>query len=115
MVDGKPRKTGQEWAEVGFVPDWAGHSRKQTASWLFAGGARARRCQPAALPHGSVREPRPRTKLFGLVTDRDLPGDEVIWWYRERCGKSEEAHEGVKDDLAGGTLPSGLFGANTAG
>jgi hypothetical protein len=53
-------------------------------------------------------------KLFGVVTNRELPGDAAIWWYRERCGKSEEAHAVMKHDLAGGTLPSGLFGANAA-
>jgi hypothetical protein len=31
-----------------------------------------------------------------------------------RCGKSEEVHSVMKSDLAGGQLPSGLFGANAA-
>ena len=53
-------------------------------------------------------------KVTGIVTNRDLPADELIWWYRERCGKSEEAHSIMKGDLAGGKLPSGLFGANAA-
>ena len=30
------------------------------------------------------------------------------------CGKGEEVHGVLKDDLAGGRLPSGLFGANAA-
>ena len=55
-----------------------------------------------------------RYKLFGVVTNRTLPGDALIRWQRERCGKSEEAHAAMKDDLAGGRLPSGLFGANAA-
>jgi len=29
-------------------------------------------------------------------------GDQVIWWLRERCGKSEEVHSVTKNDLAGG-------------
>ena len=58
--------------------------------------------------------PKGRFKLFAVVTNRKLPGDQVIWWYRERCGKSEEAHSVQKDDLAGGTLPSARFGANAA-
>jgi hypothetical protein len=29
MVDDKPQQTDQEWAEVCFVPNWAGHSRKR--------------------------------------------------------------------------------------
>jgi hypothetical protein len=53
-------------------------------------------------------------KLFGVVTNRKTAGDQVIWWLRERCGKSEEVHSVIKSDLAGGQLPSGLFGANAA-
>ncbi len=49
-----------------------------------------------------------------MVTNRDLIGDELIRWYRQRCGKSEEAHGVMKEDLAAGKLPSGLFGANAA-
>jgi Transposase DDE domain group 1 len=29
MFDGQPQQTGQEFAEVCYVPDWAGHSRKR--------------------------------------------------------------------------------------
>ena len=29
MVDGQPQQTDQEWAEVCFLPNWAGHSRKR--------------------------------------------------------------------------------------
>jgi hypothetical protein len=57
---------------------------------------------------------RGRFKLFGIVTNRTLPGDQVIWWLRGRCGKSEEVHAVMKADLAGGRMPSGLFGANAA-
>jgi hypothetical protein len=41
-----------------------------------------------------------RYKVFGVVTNRAIPGDELIWWYRARCGKSEEAHSVMKEDLA---------------
>ena len=53
-------------------------------------------------------------KVFGVVTNRTLAGDEVIWWSRQRCGKGEEDHSVLKSDLAGGRLPSRLFGANAA-
>ena len=53
-------------------------------------------------------------KVFGVVTNRTLAGDEVIWWSRQRCGKGEEVHSVLKSDLAGGRLPSRLFGANAA-
>ena len=58
--------------------------------------------------------PRGAHKLCGVVTNRKGPGDGVIWWLRERCGKSEEVHSAMKSDLAGGQMPSGLFGANAA-
>jgi hypothetical protein len=44
----------------------------------------------------------------------DWGGEELIHWYHERCGKSEEAHFSMKEDLAGGRLPSGKFGENAA-
>lgn len=53
-------------------------------------------------------------KLFGMVTNMKWDGEEVIHWQRERCGKSEEAHSVMKEDLAGGKLPSGKFGVNAA-
>ena len=31
-----------------------------------------------------------RYKLFGLVTNRTLPGDDVIRWQRERCGTARK-------------------------
>jgi len=39
------------------------------------------------------------------VTNRDLEGNELINWLHKRCGKSEEAHSIMKEDLAGGKLP----------
>ena len=55
-----------------------------------------------------------RYKVFGMVSNRDIPGDKLIWWHRLRCGKGEEIHKVMKEDLAGGHLPSGRFGANAA-
>ncbi|MHC4838037.1 MAG: transposase [Planctomycetota bacterium] len=44
----------------------------------------------------------------------DLPGGELIWWHRERCGRSEAVHAVMKHDLACGRLPSAKFGSNAA-
>ncbi len=41
-------------------------------------------------------------------------GDDLIRWLYERCGKSGQAHSGLKEDLAGGKLPIGRFGTNAA-
>jgi len=117
-VDGKPQQTDQEWAEVVYVPNWAGYSRKR-ADYRFL----AIREPLRQLPLGDEGElPFPTQtfgrnglhKLFGVVTNRALPGDQLIWWLRERCGKSEEVDSAMKSDLAGGQMPSGLFGANAA-
>ncbi len=116
--DGRLQESDQEWAEVCFVPNWAGHGKKRADYRFLAIREPLRQLDlgdTEQLPFPSEEfGAKGRYKLFGVVTNRELAGDEVIWWYRERCGKSEEAHAVMKDDLAGGTLPSGLFGANAA-
>jgi hypothetical protein len=118
MVDGKPQQTDQEWAEVCYVPNWAGYSRNR-ADYRFLAIREPLRQLPlgdqAELPFPTQEfGPKGTYKLFGVVTNRRDAGDQVIWWLRERCGKSEEVHSVMKTDLAGGQLPSALFGANAA-
>ena len=43
-------------------------------------------------------------KMFGLVTNMDWEGGELIRWHYKRCGKSEEAHSVMKEDLARGEV-----------
>jgi len=118
MFDGKPQETDQEWAEVCYVPNWAGHSRKRADYRFLAIREPLRQLalgDEAKLPFPTQAFAGKGTcKLFGVVTNRKIAGDQVIWWLRERCGKSEEVHSVMKSDLAGGQLPSGLFGANAA-
>ena len=113
--------TGQQWAEVNFVPNWIGHS-KNSPEYRFIAIRERLKEQPLPGMEGQMELPfaamelsgRGWHKVFGVVTNRDLPGDELIWWSRQRCGKGEEIHGVLKNDLAGGRLPSGLFGANAA-
>jgi hypothetical protein len=125
LKDGKP--TGQEWAEVVYVPAKLAEMGKDVVVRFVA--IRELLEEQTALPG---LEPAPkalpfqtyevetktgvkRYKLHGIVTNRlTMPGEELIQWYRNRCGKSEEAHKILKEDLAGGVLPSGKFGANAA-
>ena len=119
QVDGEWVDTGQQWAEVCFVPNWAGYSKKgpdyrylvirePLAQLEFPG-------MESQLPFPTMEcGQKRRYKLFGVVTNRTIAGDELIWWHRKRCGKSEEAHSVMKEDLAGGKLPSGDFGENAA-
>ncbi len=75
-VDGKPHQTDQKYAEVCYVPAWAGHSRKLLAI----------REPPRQLALGDEANlPFPTQafgqkgmhKLFGVVTNRKEPGDQV--------------------------------------
>src|SRR4030065_973255 len=66
------------------------------------------------LPFPTMNMEKKRYKIFGIVTNRDLEGSELINWQHKRCGKSEEAHSIMKEDLAGGKLPSSSFGENAA-
>jgi len=114
--------TGQQWAEVCFVPKWAGYKKNGPNYRFLAIREPLHEADLPGLENSQMTLPFPtmvfsskgRCKLFGVVTNRDLPGEEVIHWLRGRCGKSEEAHAVMKEDLAGGKLPSGDFGENAA-
>jgi len=120
--DGEPRiPTDQQWAEVCFVPERAGHSRTAPGiRYLAIREPLRQRCLPGMeekqreLPFPTVDLGGETYKLFGTATNLDWDGEAVIHWHRERCGKSEEAHSVMKEDLAGGQLPSGDFGENAA-
>ena len=113
--------TGQQWAEVNFVPNWMGHS-KTSPEYRFIAIRERLIEQPLPAMEGQMELPFPAMelsnrgwyKVFGVVTNRSIAADELIWWSRQRCGKGEEVHSVLKSDLAGGRLPSGLFGANAA-
>ena len=114
---------GQEYAEVAFVPSWIGNGRKDAPVYRFLAIREPlrqldlfpTRKQPE-LPFSTAEfGDAGRYKLFGVVTNRlEMPGDELIRWHRERCGDSEKVHAIMKDDFAGGRLPSADFGENAA-
>lgn len=53
-------------------------------------------------------------KIQAIVTNRQIEASELIPWYYKRCGHSEEVHAVLKNELAGGILPSNNFHANAA-
>jgi hypothetical protein len=125
-VEGDEQPTSQQWAEVPYVPNWAGYSKNDP---LFRFIAIREPLEQLRLPMNendsdTKQLPFPTMafgnsgqqthKLFGIVTNRDLPGDEIVWWHRQRCGASEHVHSEMKRGLAGGRLPSGKFGASAA-
>lgn len=122
LVNGRLMPTGREWAEVCHVTDGAGTSKHapiyrylvtreplEEQTPLPGLGADAQN-----YPFPTMDLARGRYKVHGVVTNMDWAGDELIRWLYERCGKSEQAHGALKEDLAGGKLPSGCFGANAA-
>ena len=117
-VDGQKVKTEQEWAEVCFVPNWTAQRKEGPAYRYIAIRELLKQAEfpglQTQLPFPSMSFGERQYKVFGMVTNRDIPGDNLIWWHRARCGKGEEIHKVMKEDLAGGHLPSGRFGANAA-
>ncbi len=120
--NGERYKSGQEWAEVCFVPNAIGHSKKgpqyrylgirePLTRQLGLPGSEEKQLQ---LPFQTLKLQGLEYKLFGTVTNMDWKGEALIHWQRKRCGKSEHAHSMMKEDLAGGKLPCGKFGANAA-
>jgi hypothetical protein len=118
---GEERETARQWAEVCFVPNAIGRSKKgpeyryvaireRMQDQLMLPGME----EEKAFPFQALHKAGVRYKVFGIVTNMDWDGQELIEWHYKRCGRSEEAHSVMKEDLAGGTLPSGDFGENAA-
>lgn len=114
LHDKKGRITGQ-WAEVCFVPNAECTTKKGQPYRYIAIREEVRQPHlPDMLPFQTIAFDDAQYKLFGLVTNMDWEAEQLIHWHHKRCGKSEEAHAVMKEDLAGGKLPSGQFSENAA-
>lgn len=124
QVGGEWIESGQQWAEVCYVPDWVRKKNGPQYRYLatreplrqleLPGTEQGQRDLPFPTMEMGSADEKVSYKVFGVVTNRDLPGDEVIRWLRKRCGYSEQVHAVMKHDLAGGRMPSGKFGVNAA-
>ncbi len=94
----------RQWAELAFVPR-ARYEHKDAHPVRYIGLRLVK-------PQGELFEDGSRTAYFAVVTNRHDRGDRVIEWHREKAGTIEHVHEESKNGVAGGTLPSGKFGAN---
>lgn len=120
---GKQVASGQEWAEVVYVPNAIAFAKdapvyrylaiREPVKQTILPGMEDTQAQ-MDLPFATITCQGRAYRVKGIVTNREGDGDELIRWHYERCGKSEEAHAVMKTDLAGGCLPSGKFGANAA-
>ncbi len=105
----------REWAEVGFVPSELVSQKDLLYRYIAIREIVRQPLLPGMeLPFRTFTSEGTQYKLRGLVSNMDWQGERLINFAYERCGKSEEAHSILKEDLAGGKLPSGNFGENTA-
>jgi hypothetical protein len=115
-------ETQRQWAEVCFVPDAIGHSkndpeyrylaiREPMQDQLVLPGMEQ---DEKKFPFQTMLKDNTKYKVFGVVTNMGWDGQDLIEWHYKRCGKSEQVHGVMKEDLAGGKLPSGDFGENAA-
>jgi hypothetical protein len=70
---------------------------------------RIRQRQGALFADGST------VKHFAIVSNLwEWKAGRLIQWHREKAGTVEGVHDVVKNELAGGVMPSKYFGANAA-
>lgn len=54
-----------------------------------------------------------RYRIRVIVSNRkDMEGETLFHWHNKRCGYSEQIHDTMKHELAGGQFPSYKFGVN---
>ena len=115
-------------AEAPFVSNEIGYSKREGIIRYIA----IRRALPDALgvyddesPH---RPDKPAHAIRVLITNNPALGEgradglgpepmaaqPALKLLNGRCGDAEQAHDALKNGLAGGTMPSGRFGANAA-
>ncbi len=102
----EPDGTQRQWAELDFVPGERGE-KKQRQPLRYV-GLRLLKPQGALFADGSDRH------HHAVVSNLAWAGDRLLNWHREKAGTVEHVHDEIKNGLAGGHVPSQLFGANAA-
>jgi hypothetical protein len=97
----------RECAEIDFVPgEKSEHKDSQPLRYV---AIRIRKRQEEMFSDGS------KVKHFAIVSNLwDWKPGRLIEWHREKAGTIEGVHDVVKNELAGGVMPSKYFGANAA-
>lgn len=97
----------RECAEVPFVP--SEKVEKKDSQPLRYVAIRIRKKQGQLFEDGST------VRHFAVLSNRwELEAGRLIEWHREKAGTIELVHDILKNDLAGGVLPSKYFGTNAA-
>jgi hypothetical protein len=63
---------------------------------------------------GKLFEDDAGPKHLAVVTNREGMIEELVRWHWQKAGTIERVHDIVKNELGGGVLPCGRFGANAA-
>jgi hypothetical protein len=104
--DTEPDGTLRQWAEVPFVPGER-YEHKDSRPLRYV-GLRLLKPQGVLFADGSDRH------YHAVITNRDLRGDKLLNWHREKAGTVEHVHDEVKNALGGGHMPSQRFAVNAA-
>jgi len=126
-------KTGQEWAEVNYVPYWVVQSDAEYRFIAIRERTELRKGEnPAQMTLSEIIEDvekeNERTKrlhltemgnlaykVFGIVTNiQEEDGSKIVVFHHDRSGKSEEVNLILKEELGGGHVASGKFGSEAA-
>ena len=98
--------TMRQWAEVPFVRSER-YEQKDSRPLRYV-GLRLLRPQGVLFADGSDRH------HHAVITNRDLRGDRLLNWHREKAGTVEHVHDEIKNGLGGGHMPSQRFAVNAA-
>jgi hypothetical protein len=97
----------KECAQVEYFPDETVENRHREPLRCVA--IRIRKKQAELFDDGTV------AKYFAVRSNLwDWKPKRLLEWHREKAGSIEAAQAVIKNDLAGGVLPCGRFGANAA-
>jgi hypothetical protein len=96
--------TLRQWAEVPFVRSERYEQKDRRP--LRTVGLRLLKPQGLLFADGSDRH------HYAVITNRDLRGDKLLDWHREKAGTVEHVHDEIKNGLGGGHMPSQRFAVN---
>jgi hypothetical protein len=97
----------KECAQVDYFPEETPENRYREPLRYVA--IRIRKKQGELFADGS------RVKYFAVATNLwDWAPQKLLQWHREKAGSIEAVHAVIKNELAGGVMPCGRFGANAA-
>ncbi len=97
----------KECAEVDYVPEESAENTYREP--LRSVALRIRKKQGELFADGSA------LKHFAVISNVwEWTPKQLLQWHREKAGSIEAAHDVIKNELAGGVMPCGRFGANAA-